>query len=151
MQIKLVETLREQLGGTYSPSIGGGGSRAPRQEYTISVGYTSAPEKVDTLTHATLALIDSLKHTAPSQADVDRVKAQILRGHEVELRQNGFWIGNIVARDRAKEDLSGLLSAYDQMVRGLTPQQIQDAARKYFNTGNYARFILLPETPAPKA
>jgi zinc protease len=151
LQIKLIETLREQLGGTYSPNIGGSGSRAPRQEYRISVGYTSAPEKVDTLTRTTLALIDSLKKTAPTQADVERVKSQILRQHEVEVRQNGYWMGNIVARDRAGEDLSGLAGAYDQMVRALTPQQIQDAARRYLDTSNYARFILLPEPTAPKA
>jgi zinc protease len=106
---------------------------------------------VDTLTRTTLALIDSLKKTAPTQADVERVKSQILRQHEVEVRQNGYWMGNIVARDRAGEDLSGLAGAYDQMVRALTPQQIQDAARRYLDTSNYARFILLPEPTAPKA
>ena len=151
LQIKLVEKLREELGGTYSPNISGSGSRIPRQEYRISVGYSSSPEKVDTLTRTTLALIDSVKKTAPTQADVERVKAQIRRGHEVELRQNAFWMGNIVARDRAGEDLAGFLSAYDRMVQNLTPQQIQDAARRYFDTGNYARFILLPETQVPKA
>jgi zinc protease len=151
MQIKLVETLREQMGGTYSPNISGSGSRAPRQEYTISVGYTSAPDKVDTLTKTVFTLIDALKKAPPSQADVDRVKAQLIRSREVEVKQNGYWMGNIVARDRAGEDLVGLLSAYDEMVRKLTPAQIHDAAVKYFNTGNYARFILLPETPGPKA
>ncbi|MEO8563587.1 MAG: insulinase family protein [bacterium] len=151
MQIKLIETLREQMGGTYSPNISGGGSRAPRQEYTISVGYTSAPEKVDTLTKTVLRLIDTLKRVPPTQADVDKVRAQLLRAREVEVRQNGYWMGNIVGRDRAGEELVGLLSAYDDMVKTLTPAQIQDAAKKYFDTGNYARFILLPETPVPKA
>jgi zinc protease len=152
VQIKLIETLREKLGGTYSPNISGSGSRAPRQEYTITVNYTSAPDKVDMLTKTTLALIDSVKRVAPTQADVDKVKAQILRGREVELRQNGYWMGNIVARDRAGEDMSGILTPYDEMVRNLTPAQIQEAARRYFDTSNYARFILLPETPpTPKA
>jgi zinc protease len=151
MEIKLVETLREEMGGTYSPNISGGASRAPRQEYTISVGYTSAPEMVDTLTKTVLRLIDQVKRVPPTQADVDRVKAQLIRGREIDVKQNGYWMGNIVARDRAGEDLVGLLSAYDAMVRALTPAQIQDAAKRYFDTGNYARFILLPETPVPKA
>ena len=151
MQIKLVETLREQMGGTYSPNISGGGSRAPRQEYTISVNYTSDPNKVDTLTKTVLALIDTLKRVPPTQADVEKVRAQLIRSREVEVKQNGYWMGNIVARDRAGEELVGLLSAYDDMVRALTPAQIQEAAKKYFDTGNYARFILLPEAPVPKA
>jgi len=32
------------------------------------------------------------------------------------------------------------------MVAGLTGTQIQDAVKKYFNTANYARFVLLPES-----
>lgn len=150
LQIKLTETLREQLGGTYSPNISGGGSRAPRQEYSVSVSYSSAPEKVDTLTRTVLTLIDSLKRVPPSQADVEKVKAQISRGREVELRQNGYWMGNIVARDRAGEELAGLLAAYDRMVRALTPAHIQAAARLYLDTSNYARFILLPEQQTPR-
>ena len=31
------------------------------------------------------------------------------------------------------------------MIKSLTPAQIQDAAKKYFDTTNYARFVLLPE------
>jgi predicted Zn-dependent peptidase len=32
------------------------------------------------------------------------------------------------------------------MVKKLTPAMIQQAAKQYFNTSNYARFVLLPET-----
>jgi len=91
------------------------------------------------------ALLDSLKNTPPSQADVDKVKEQILRGREVETRQNAYWLGNIIARDEAGEDLGGLTSLYDEMVKKLTPAMLQAAAKQYFNTSNYARFVLLPE------
>ena len=46
------------------------------------------------------------------------------------------------------EDLAGLGTPYDVMVRKLTGADLQQAARLYFNTGNYARFVLLPEKPA---
>ena len=49
------------------------------------------------------------------------------------------------ARDQAGEDITGLLDAYDAMVRSLTPTMIRDAARRFFDTANYARFVLLPE------
>jgi zinc protease len=48
-QIKLNETLREQLGGTYSPRVGGGCGRTPRPEYSISVQFGTSPENVDKL------------------------------------------------------------------------------------------------------
>jgi zinc protease len=144
-QIKLNETLREQLGGTYSPSAGGGCSRLPTQRYTLQVQFNSSPDNVEKLSKSVFALIDSLKTQGPSAADVAKVKEELTRGREVDLKQNGYWLSNILARTQAGEDVTGLLSAYDAMIRGLTPAQIQDAAKKYFDTSNYARFILLPE------
>jgi zinc protease len=145
-QIKINETLREQLGGAYSPSVGGGCNRVPRQEYSITVQFNSAPENVEKLTQSVFALIDSLKKQPPTQADVDKVKEQLLRSREVEIKQNAYWLGNILAREQSGEDLAGLLNPYDEMIKALTPVQIQQAAQKYFDTNNYARFILLPET-----
>ena len=145
VQMRLNETLREKLGGTYSPNVGGGCSREPRPEYVIQVVFGSSPENVDLLSKATFALIDSLKSNPPSQADVDKVKEQILRQREVETRQNAYWVGNIIARDEAGEDLAGLTSQYDDMVKQLKAAQLQQAAKEYFNTSNYAKFVLLPQ------
>jgi zinc protease len=145
-QIRLTESLREKLGGTYSPSVSGSCSRTPRQEYTISVRFESAPDKVEPLTQAVFALVDSLKTHGPTQSDADRVREEIRRGREVELKQNSYWLGNIIARDQAGEPIEGLAEPYDEMVSRLTREQIQAAARLYLNTSNYARFLLLPET-----
>ena len=144
-QIKINETLREQLGGAYSPSVGGGCNRAPRQEYSLQVQFNSSPDNVEKLTKSVFALIDSLKTQPPTQADVGKVKEQLIRGREVDLKQNRYWLGNIMGREQAGENIAGLLGAYDEMIKNLTPAQIQEAAKKYFDTQNYARFVLLPE------
>jgi zinc protease len=150
VQIKLNETLREQLGGTYSPGVDGGCARVPRQQYTIAVQFGSSPENVEKLTKSVFAVIDTLKAQGPSQADVDKVKEQLLRSREVDIKQNAYWAGNIAARDQAGEDIAGLGAPYDEMIKKLTPAQIQAAAKQYFNVSNYARFVLLPEQQAPK-
>ena len=148
-QIKLNETLREQLGGTYSPSVGGGCVREPREDYTISVQFNSAPDNVEKLTKSVFALIDTLQTTGPSQADVDKVREEIVRAREVQLKQNGYWLGTIMTREENGEDLPGVLAAYDTLIKGLTPAEIQQAAKQYFNVKNYARFVLLPESGKP--
>ncbi len=143
LQIKLNETLREKLGGTYSPNVGGGGNRVPRAEYSIQVSYSSSPENVETLAPSVLALIDTLKRVGPSQADVDKVKAQALRARETSVKQNVWWLGQLVALDQAGEDLTGLLD--DSALRNLTPAQIQAAAKQYLDVSNVVRLVLLPE------
>jgi zinc protease len=148
MQTRLNETLREKLGGTYSPGVGGACSREPREQYVVQVRFGSSPENVDVLSKALFSVVDSLQTVPVSVADVDKVKEEILRSREVEVKTNAYWLGNIAARDQAGEDLAGLGSAYDEMVKKLTPAMIQAAARQYFNKANYAKFILLPETSA---
>ena len=144
-QIRLTESLREKMGGTYSPGIQGGCNRTPRQEYQVRVNFSSSPENVEPLTAATFALIDSLKAHGPLASDLEKARAEIIRSREVETKQNNYWIQNIAGREQAGEDIGGLGPAYDELVRKVTVQQLQAAARKYFNTANYARFVLLPE------
>lgn len=144
-QLRLTEALREKLGGTYSPNVSGGCSRTPRQEYSISVSFESSPENVETLTQAVFALVDTLKTQGPAPSDVDRVREQITRSREVEVKQNSYWLSNIMAREQAGEDIGGLLGPYDDMVKRLSAALIQESAKRYLDVANYARFVLLPE------
>ena len=145
MQMRLNDVLREQLGGTYSPRVYGGINRLPRQDFEEHIEYGSSPENVDKLGRTVLQLIDSLQRKGPTAAEVDKVREQILRAREVETKTNNYWVGNIVARDRAGEDIGGLGAPYDALVKGLSAVQLQEAAKKYFNTATYAKFVLLPE------
>jgi zinc protease len=144
-QIKLVEALREQMGATYSPFSGGSSSRIPSGRYTITVGYQSAPENVDTLTASVFALIEALKRAPPSAADVDKVREQFLRQRETASKTNAYWIGAIASRDEPIDNLGANLAAAEARIRDLTGEQIQRAAQRFFNVQEYARFVLLPE------
>ena len=145
VQMRLNDVLREQLGGTYSPQVGGGINRLPRQEFEEHIEYGSSPENVDKLGKSVLQLIDSLQKNGPTAAEVEKVREQIIRAREVETKTNEYWSGNLVSRDRAGEDVGGLGAPYDLLVKGLSAALLQDASKKYFNTTNYAKFILLPE------
>lgn len=145
VQIKLNELLREQLGGVYSPSARGSCGRVPHQEYAFQFQFNSAPDNVEKLTKSVFALIDTLKTQGPNAADVAKVREELTRAREVELKQNNYWLANIAGRDQSGEDIAGLLGAYDAMVKALSPSLLQEAAKKYFDVNNYARFVLLPE------
>jgi zinc protease len=149
MRIKLIETLREKMGGTYSPSIGAASTKVPVPQYSIVASFGSSPENAESLSRAMFAAIDSLQRSGPSQADVDKVKEELLRAHELELRQNSYWLSTIASRDQDGEDLGAVLSQYETMVKQLSPSTVQQAARQYFNVKNYVRVVLLPENGKP--
>ncbi|MBA3340028.1 MAG: insulinase family protein [Gemmatimonadaceae bacterium] len=149
MRIKVTETLREKMGGTYSPQLGASSMRIPRPQYSITAAFSSSPDNADALNRALFAVIDTIKSTGPSQADVDKVKETLIRTHETELKENGYWMGLIMSREQNGEPIASVLAPYDAMVKALSPAQIQEAARRYFDTKNYVKVVLLPEAPTP--
>ena len=135
--------LRAQTGGHF-PTVQGGPSRIPRGEYLIRIEYDAAPENVDKLAQSVLSVIDSLKTKGPTAVDMDLVREQMARTHAANLQNNTFWLNNIAARDQAGEDPAGLLAPYQDMIQKLTAAAIKQAAQRYFDTGNFAKFLLLP-------
>lgn len=144
VEMRLLDNLREALGGTYSVQVGGNLERIPRERFTVTIQYGSAPLRADSLFTTVLAVIDSARAGAIDTADVAKVREQQTRELEVSLKENGYWLANLSARVQNGEPLQNMLT-YSTFIRGLTAAQIQTAARKYFPPENYAKFVLLPE------
>lgn len=147
LETKLLETLREALGGTYSVNVNGQLSREPHPDYSVVINFGSAPERADSLYRAVQQVIEDIRTTGVSETDVQKVREQQLRTLEVSERENAYWLGNISARIENGEDPTGLLR-YREFIKALTPAQVQEAARRYLSGENVARFVLLPEKPA---
>ncbi len=144
LQIKLREVLREDLGGTYGVGVSSSVSHFPREEYSINLSFGSDPERVDELTNVVFEQIDSLKMIGTTQVYVDKVKEMRKRAREVSLKENGFWRGALQGTQINGVDPL-LLLQYGDMVDELTADMVQEAAQKYFNMEQYARFVLYPE------
>jgi zinc protease len=149
LEMKLLENLREALGGTYSVSARGSLSKYPTPEYSFVIDFGSSPDKTDLLWKTIQAVIDTVKQNGATAAELQKVREQQLRTQEVQVKENGYWVGNIAARLENGEDPRGLTTWAKDYVEKLTSEQIRDAARKYLDMTRYARFVLLPERVVP--
>ena len=145
MRIKLRETLREDLSGTYGTSIGSSLSLYPREEYRISLSFGCEPDRVDELIGAVFQLIDSLQVYGPDTSYIDKVKETQRRSFETQLDQNRFWLSNLVAYVIREQD-PALILDYPDLIETLTPAMVQDAAKTFFNKENYVQVVLKPES-----
>jgi zinc protease len=149
LDIELRDRLREALGGTYGVSVSSSISRVPWEHYEITISFGSDPARVDELTRAVFAQIDSVRIRGVSEDILARVHEIARRNHETRLRQNGFWLGQLGARERDGEPLESILTFPDRMAR-VKSTMIQEAATRYLRHDRYARFTLLPaESTAP--
>ena len=145
LNIRLREVLREEKGGTYDASAGGSCSNVPYDHYSLSVDFGSSPERVDELVAAIFKVFDEIKAGTVSDSNLTKIREIQLREHETELKQNASWLNAMSDADEDHRDQRDFLR-YPEMVKGLTREVIQNAAKLYLRPEQYARFTLLPET-----
>jgi zinc protease len=144
LRIRLRERLREDLGGTYGVRVSSGASRFPDREYTLRVSFGSDPARVEELTGVVFQEIEVLQQLGPTAEDLEKVREIQRRDRETNLRENGFWLGQIVAYDQLGLDPRDILT-YDGLVRNVSVEQIRTAAIRYLRQDNYVLVSLFPE------
>ena len=143
LQIKVIEKLREEMGGVYGASVRGSISKIPVGKYGISFNIPCGPENVDKLIAATLELISNLKKDGPSEVDLAKVKETWKKKYEEDIKTNNYWLSILSSSEINKTDPKRILT-YEKRVDALTIEDIKKAAVKYFDLNNYVTAIMLP-------
>jgi len=143
LDLRLREVLREDMGGTYGVQVGASSMREPRAEYSVGIGFSAAPERVDELTRAVFAQIDSLQRVGPTAEELAKVKEIQRRALQTSLTQNGWWAGQLIFHDRNGWD-PALILKQDALVAAITPATVRAAAQQWLHRERYVQVTLLP-------
>jgi zinc protease len=144
LETRLRESLREELGGTYSVGVSAGYERIPKPEFTVDIGFGSDPGRADVLSKRVFEEIAAFKAQGPTEKQVSDVKAALSRDFETNVKQNAYVLSQLVHKYQVGEAPQTLLdvpSYYDK----LTAASIQAAAKQYLDTANYVKLVLMPE------
>ena len=136
--------MREDLGGTYGVQVDGAAARDPSPRFTFQVSFGADPERLEELTSVVFAEMDSLRRQGPDPEVVDKVKESQRRGNETSLRQNSYWMWQLLYADRLGTDPTDI-ARYEALIDALTGDAIRDAAGRYLRFDNYVRVSLYPE------
>ena len=93
---------------------------------------------------ATFAEIDRVKQHGALVADLDKVKASMLRAYRKGLRENGYWMGSLQNAFVNSTDPEEILN-FEQRLAAVTPADVAQAAQRYFDLQNYVQVVLYPE------
>ena len=143
LEIKLREVLREDLGGTYGVGVGASASHYPDEEYQLTVSFGCDPTRVDELTGVVFQQLDSLRTVPADTLYLTKVKEIRRREREVDLKENGWWLGALKNAEYHRSD-PRLILRYEELVAGLSAEDVRRTAAACFDTTRYARFVMLP-------
>lgn len=143
MNIKLIEKLREEIGGMYSGGMYGIMSKVPYGNYTIGASVPCGPENVDKLVKATWEEINKVK-AGPAETDLNKVKETLKTQALENMKDNAYWRNKMQQWVEMGSNPGDMLTLNDR-INAITVKDIQGAALKYFNEKNYLQVVLYPE------
>jgi len=150
LRIRLREVLREDMGGVYGVGVGGGIERRPRQEYRFSVSFGCAPENIDKLEKAVWDEIEALQARGIGEDILAKVREQRRRAHELNLRDNNWWLYQLRQAYDYGDDPKLILD-FDSQVGKVTSDRVGDAARTYLKRTQYILGELRPASTPSRA
>ena len=142
MTMLYTETVREDNGGAYGVPVNAGLSDYPEEIATAQIVLPTAPEKRIAMTSIVNEGIKQMMEQGPTEENLAKIKEYMLRSHQEDLKNNGYWMNSLVSKTRYDQDF---VTGYEECVQSITVEDIKQVAQQIFGSGN--RIVVGMETP----
>jgi len=143
LSIKMVEKLREEAQGVYSPRVSARMSDGIYDSFSLNISFGCGPENTEKLKAIAMQEVANLIANGPSEKDLNKAKEGHLVGRKEQLKKNRFWLTKIGDADFDKKDINDILE-FESAVKAMTVEEIKELAKKYLSNGAIVG-TLLPE------
>jgi len=146
LQSRLLDAIRQELGGTYSITATPSTQKFPRPEYRVQIDWTCDPARTEALVRRVFEEVAFVKNTPLSPGQVALVRELLLRDFERNSQDNA-WHLNRISRRYEDGDAANVAAAENlpDQIAALTGDAIQQAAETGLDTGRYVKVTLMPE------
>ncbi|HRX10952.1 MAG TPA: insulinase family protein [Draconibacterium sp.] len=145
LSTRLLEVIREDKSSVYSIGAYDSSTKFPEEEYTITVAYGTAPQKLDELKKAVFDIIDEYKKNGPTAEEVAKAQEKMIRERETAVRENRYWLSVLSNTYYLKDGDFSEYGNYDKLVKNLTTESTKKAFNNWFDFKNYVSVALAPE------
>ncbi len=144
LNIKVIENLREKLGGIYTGGFYSRVDKEPYPHYNIILQLPCGPENVDKLIAAAKDEIKNMEVQGPDEKDLDKVKKTWIEKYRTAVMENNYWSGKLESILFWSRDKERVLH-YEDHVNKLTREDIKATVDLLFAGKNEFTAILYPE------
>jgi zinc protease len=148
LSIRLLERLREDESGVYSPKVTVSTSKYPQSRFNMVIRFGCAPKNVEKLVKSTTEEVNKLKTEGPLNANIAKWRAEDRRQRELQEKDNSWWIEYLTGQLQNEEALDQYQSDIPLM-DGINQTDLRIFAQKYLSDDNFIRLQLLPENSRP--
>ena len=149
ISIKLIQVIREEMSGVYSPQTQLQVEKYPKPEFSLMIMFGCSPKNTGKLTKATLGIIKKLRDKGPVEEDMAKAKEELIRAREVDSKTNRFWMTKL-EDIYFNNDAASSITDYNNKVNAMTAKDVQDVIVKYLLKDHYLHVVLQPTAEAAK-
>jgi zinc protease len=146
LESQLFDTIRQELGGTYSITADPNIEKVPRPQYVVRIDWTCDPAQTDALVRRVFDEIASLKARPLSATQMSFIHENLLRDFERNSQDNSYFLNEIASRYKNGETANlATISNVPDRIKMLTGADVYKAAQTYLDTDRFVKVILKPE------
>ena len=127
------EKVREDEGGTYGVYPMGQLVKYPVERAVLQIFFNTAPAKQEKLMKIIYAEADAFAKNGPDEASLNKVKEYMLKKHNEDLKENGYWLNSI---DEYLYTGIDPVKDYEQIVNSITAKDVRQFANELLKQQN---------------
>ena len=143
LQTRLRDVLREELGQTYTVSVGLAQELPQKGGGYMRVAFGAAPENIQAMTDRVLTEVKRLQQEGPSSDLVESAKETARRGYETSLKENGYWLRRLQTVQMFGTPIGEIITRPSR-IDAVTAASVQEVFKTYFPLERYTMVTLVP-------
>jgi zinc protease len=129
LNIRYIETVREEEGGTYGVGVRHRLSHYPKEKMSLTMQFDCNPDQAEQLIPLIHKEVDSLIDKGPTEGDLAKVVQNLKKQREEGMQQNEFWLGALKAYYYDGINIADPEN-YERILDEVTVEDIRKAAKE---------------------
>lgn len=142
LEMRYIASLREENGGTYSPSIGGNLEFVPSGRYYFSVNFQTQFEKSKGLIEKTHKGIEDLAANGPTEEELLKTTESFKKQIPEQKKRLGYW-SNVISNFYIWN--IDIVTTDEMINKNVTKESVQKMAQTLVNNKNRTEIIMNPK------
>lgn len=140
LRIIFTDTLREEMGGTYSP-YAGSGLNPYTGVWSIDYQFSTNNDMLGKMQERAYKELEKLLKDGAPEKDFNKVKEAFKKQYELKLRNNSYWENSLVAYLKGIDVISG----YKEAIDNLTLPKFNEFMKNLYNGKNRIQVVMIGE------
>lgn len=143
LDLRYLESIREEEGGTYGVGIRTGLNRWPLAKASMRIGFDCDPERASELKEKVYLEIDKLVKEGPSEEDLSKTVENILKTRQQNKEHNAYFLNNLFSYYVHGINFDDPAN-YEDILNELSVKDVKKVMKKFYRDPNIVDVVFVP-------